>query len=129
MAARRAPASKKTADPSSEHPHQDGIDRLRKAILGIDPRIIEEVKWNAPSFKLTDHFATFKLHPPKHIQLVLHTGSKPIVPVRQFKLDAPVGLVKWAAPDRCVLTLASSEEARKHEAEVVAVVRQWLAQL
>ena len=128
MAARRAPASKTSAAPL-EHPHQDGIDRLRKAILGIDPRIVEEVKWNAPSFKLAEHFATFKLHPPKQIQLVLHTGSKPIVPVRQFKLDAPPGLLKWAAPDRCVITLASSADALKYEAEVVGLVRQWIAQL
>jgi hypothetical protein len=111
------------------HPHKTGVERLRRAILAIDTRITEEVKWNAPSFKLTDHFATFKLHPPKHIQLVLHTGSKPIVPPRQFTLEAPEGLLKWAAPDRCVLTLQSSADAQDHEADVVAIVRQWLAQL
>ena len=47
-----------------DHPGKDGIELLRQAILGIDPRIREEVKWNAPSFRLEDHFATFKLHPP-----------------------------------------------------------------
>lgn len=112
-----------------EHPHKAGVDELRKAILAIDSNIAEEVKWNAPSFKLTDHFATFKLHPPKHIQLVLHTGAKPLVPARQFTLDAPSNLLKWAAPDRCVLTLKTTEEATKYEADVVSIVRQWLAQL
>src|SRR5688572_14989439 len=101
MAARRPSVTTVAAFLSQlEHPHKSGVERLRQAILAVDPRITEEVKWNAPSFKLTDHFATFKLHPPKSIQLVLHTGSKPLVPQRQFTLDAPEGLLKWAAPDR-----------------------------
>jgi hypothetical protein len=38
-------------------------------------------------------------------------------------------LLKWAAPDRCVLTLQSTADAMKHEADVAAIVRQWIAQL
>lgn len=111
------------------HPHKAGVERLRQAILSIDARITEEVKWNAPSFKLDDHFATFKLHPPKQIQLVLHIGSKPPVSPRHFHLDVPPGLVKWAASDRCVITLQSDEHALQHEADVVSIVRQWITQL
>jgi hypothetical protein len=111
------------------HPHKAGVERLRQAILGIDAPITEEVKWNAPSFKLDDHFATFKLHPPKQIQLVLHIGSKPVVPPRHFHLDAPPGLIKWAASDRCVITLQSATEAKEREGDVVSVVRQWITQL
>lgn len=44
------------------HPHKAGIELLRAMILGLDARISEEIKWNAPSFKLNDHFATFKLY-------------------------------------------------------------------
>ena len=112
-----------------EHPHKAGVELLRRAILAIDERITEEIKWNAPSFKLKDHFATFKLHPPTQIQLVLHTGSKPIVPTRQFTLDAQAGLLKWAAPDRCVLSLKSAADAHAREAEVVNIVRAWIEQL
>ncbi|HKH48386.1 MAG TPA: DUF1801 domain-containing protein [Thermoanaerobaculia bacterium] len=60
-----------------EHPHKESIQALRSLILSLDPRIREEIKWNAPSFLIQDHFATFKLHPPTSIQLVLHTGAKP----------------------------------------------------
>lgn len=112
-----------------EHPQKAGIERLRQAILAIDPRITEEVKWNAPSFKLVDHFATFKLHPPTQIQIVLHTGSKAVAPPRQFELQTPSNLVKWAAPDRCALTLKPSEAAAELEAEVVRLVQQWVEQL
>ena len=107
-----------------EHPNKEGIELLRKAILGVDPRIPEEVKWNAPSFKLEDHFATFKLHPPGSIQLVLHTEAKPKSPLQQFNLTGAEKFVKWAAPDRCVLTLSSTEAAREHTQHVASLVRQ-----
>lgn len=111
------------------HPEHAGITRLRALILGLDPRITEEVKWNAPSFKLEDHFATFKLHPPRGITLVLHTGAKLRNDPRPFTVEDPAGLLKWAAPDRAVLTLASSDAAVTHEAAIAALLRQWIAQL
>jgi len=112
-----------------DHPHKEGIELLRAVILTVDKRITEEIKWNAPSFKLTDHFATFKLHPPKGIQLVLHVGSRPIVPPKQFQLDVPVDLVKWAAPDRCILMVPSSSAAAALQSTFARAVKQWLSQL
>jgi predicted transport protein len=112
-----------------DHPHKEGIQLLRRAILAVDTRITEEIKWNAPSFKTREHFATFKLYPPKHIQLVLHVGAKPVATPRQFRLDAPGLVVKWPAPDRCVLTIESSEHARQIEGVVAGAIRQWIVQL
>ena len=111
------------------HPHKAGIHLIREAIRAIDPRIQEEVKWNAPSFKLEDHFATFKLHPPGSIQLVLHRGAKPKNPPRQFVLKGDEHLVKWAAPDRCVIDVGSAEAAHEHRQAVIGLVTQWIKQL
>ncbi len=112
-----------------DHPHMAGVFRLREIILGLDRRVREEIKWNAPSFKIDDHFATFKLHPPKHIQLVLHTGAKAKSNTQTFVIDDPDGLLKWPASDRCVLTLASTADLASHEAAVVRILKQWIAQL
>jgi len=112
-----------------DHPHKQGVVVLRRVILAVDPAITEEVKWNAPSFKVHDHFATFKLHPPKQIQLVLHTGARPQMPTKAFRLEVPGLAVKWAAPDRCVLSFASSDMASEQSPLVAEAVRQWLAQL
>ena len=112
-----------------EHPHKAGIETLRQAILAADTRITEEIKWNAPSFKWQDHFLTFKLFPPKHIQLIFHVGAKPLVPPRAFTLDLPAAAVKWAAPDRCVLTITDSQQAAAMAPLVAQAVRQWLGQL
>lgn len=112
-----------------EHPHKQAILRLRDVILGLDPKIREDVKWNAPSFLLDRHFATFKLHPAKQLQLVLHTdaGSKP--PANRLPILDPVGLLKWAAADRCMLAFDSSEAAICHERDIAAIIRQWITHL
>ena len=112
-----------------EHPHKAGIEQLREMILGLDGQVSEEIKWNAPSFKLNDHFATFKLQPPKNIQLVLHTGAKAKSNAKAFSVDDPDGLLKWPATDRCVLTLRSTAELESHQGEVLRILRQWIAQL
>jgi hypothetical protein len=134
MATRDKNTSPTVADVDSfikqlDHPYKAGINRLRAAIKSLDSSIVEEVKWNAPSFKIEDHFATFKLYPPKNIQIVLHTGEKPKTPLRTFMLDDPHQLLKWPAIDRSVLTLQSSEQAEQLEAIVTKMVKQWIQQL
>lgn len=127
-----APAGAQTAAAllaGLDHPHKAGIVRLREIILGLDPRIREEVKWNAPSFRIDDHFATFRLHPPKSIQLILHTGAKATPNARAFAIDDPDGLLTWPASDRAVLTLASGQALASHEASVKGILRQWIAQV
>lgn len=112
-----------------DHPYKAQINQLRGLIKKLNPEILEEIKWNAPSFKLEEHFATFKLHPPKHIQIVLHRGVKPKNDNKQFLLTDAHGLIKWAASDRCVLTLTSAEQVMELEKEISSILRQWIEQL
>jgi hypothetical protein len=112
-----------------EHPHKAGIEALRKWILALSEKVTEEVKWNAPSFKLEDHFATFRIHPPKYIQLILHTGAKAKSNTKAFAVDDPAGLLKWPASDRAVMTIVSEAELQKNKDHVLRMLRQWVAQL
>jgi len=137
MAGRNATKSSSTAAGKSvdayiaalEHPHKEGLQSLRNAILHVDSRIREEVKWNAPSFYLVDHFATFRLHPGSIFQLILHTGAKAKRVPKQFCLDDPQGIVKWAAKDRCIIAFESDADAKAKRAEVTRIVKQWIVQL
>jgi hypothetical protein len=112
-----------------EHPHTAAIGTLRERILALDPRISDEIKWNAPSFKLDDHFATFRLFPPPTLQLILHTGAKGKSGARAFTIDDPQRLLKWPATDRCILTLAAADGSRAEHDAVIHIVSQWIAQL
>ena len=73
------------------------------SFFAADPRVREQIKWNAPSFLIEDHFATFKLYPPNAIQLVLHTGAKVKNHPKTFVVDDPHHLLQWVTGDRCVL--------------------------
>lgn len=109
-----------------DHPRKAEIEAIRALILGADERVREEVKWNAPSFYITEHFATFKLRPATTVQIVFHTGAKVKPGAGAMKIEDPAGLLTWAAKDRCVATVADLNDAGR--AAFVSIVRQWIAQ-
>jgi hypothetical protein len=108
-----------------EHPLKGEIEATRAIILSADARIRESVKWNAPSFYITDHFATFKLQPPKAIQIVFHTGAKVKPDAAPIKIDDPSGLLKWVTKDRCLATFNDMDDVRAKREALAAIVRQW----
>lgn len=106
----------------------DVIDALRAIIRGADPRITESVKWNAPSFATTEHFATFHLRARDRVQVVLHLGAKPRpdAGVRAGVRD-PAGLLEWRGPDRAIVTFRDLAEVDVKGAAFADVIRQWIA--
>src|SRR5262247_365571 len=88
-------ASKKTTKPSEsdkvdeymkrlKHPLSDVVEALRQIILRTDPKIGEEVKWNAPTFFYTGEMEPFN---PKEYRRYL-------VVFNLFKKDC-IRLVFW----------------------------------
>jgi len=112
-----------------DHPRKAEIEVIRAIILGADPRIGESIKWNAPSFSIGEHFATLKLRPSTTVQVVFHTDAKVKPVTTAMAIDDPLGMLKWAAPDRCVATFASMEQIEARRGALVSIVRQWIAQL
>ncbi len=110
-----------------EHPMAAQVERLRSAILDTDPRINESIKWNAPSFYIDDHFATFNLHYPDRIQIVMHAGAKVNPDAKQFEISDPEGLLKWAAVDRANVTFRSASEVDSQLASFLDILGQWVA--
>lgn len=111
-----------------EHPLKAAVCNLRDMILAIDPRIKEEVKWNAPSFRIKEHFATFRLQPAPICQLVLHTGSKVRKSGTQIEIPDPDGFLEWASPDRCIVTFASTADAKAKRAALQRILKAWIKQ-
>jgi len=87
----------------------------------------ESIKWNAPSFFIEDHFATFNLHYPDRVQIVLHAGAKVNPNATQFEISDPSGLLKWAAADRASITFGSAAEVDDRMASFQDILRQWIA--
>jgi hypothetical protein len=107
------------------HAHLDGIRRLRAAILAADDRIVEHIKWNAPSFGVGggDDLVTMRLSPGDAFQLVLHRGvAKQSGAVT---IPDPDVLLQWRSRDRAVIDIGAREA--QLEPSIVALVRAWIA--
>jgi hypothetical protein len=110
-----------------EHPRKAEILALRATILGADGRIAEGIKWNAPSFRTAEWFATFHLRAKEGVQVILHFGAK----VRdkssaRAAIADPDGLLEWLAPDRASAKFRDLADVQAKQAAFAAVVRQWI---
>ena len=112
---------------SLEHPLAPQVEKVRSAILGVDSRVNESIKWNAPSFFIEDHFATFNLHYPDRIQIVLHAGAKVNPDAKQLEISDPAGLLKWAAVDRANVSFTGDADVEDRLTPFLDVLGQWIA--
>lgn len=110
-----------------QHPMSAQVEKLRSAILDVDPRVNESIKWNAPSFFIDDHFATFNLHYPDRIQVVLHAGAKVNPDAKQLEISDSAGLLKWAAVDRASVTFTADVDIDDQLVPFLDVLRQWIS--
>lgn len=113
---------------SLAHPHKNAIVRLRALLRSADSRVVEELKWNAPSFATDEHFATFQLRAKTGVMLVMHFGAKKRAsqPTRSAIAD-PSGLLNWVAGDRATITFEGLADVEAKRDAFVSVVRAWIA--
>ena len=113
-----------------QHPLKAEIQLIRSAILGVDPSIDEGIKWNAPSFRTTEYFATTNLREKAGIGVILHLGAK----VRDtapggVAVRDPEQLLKWLAKDRAMIVFKDMQDFAAKKAAFEGIVRSWLAHL
>ncbi|HYF61461.1 MAG TPA: DUF1801 domain-containing protein [Herpetosiphonaceae bacterium] len=124
-----APTDVPTFMASLDHPLKAAIEAVRRLVLSADPRLREHIKWNAPSFAVTEDLVTLRLHPQPMLQLVLHTGAKKRPTPLDVAVDDPAGLLRRLAPDRGIIAFSALDEVEARGAALVALVRQWVAQV
>lgn len=108
-----------------EHPHKPAIEAMRQTIRGADPSIAEGIKWNAPSFRTTEWFATTHLRAKDGVGVILHLGAK-VRDTPKVPIDDPQGLLTWLAKDRAMVTFAGAAEVRANKSALENIVRQWI---
>ena len=112
-----------------DHPLKREIEEVRRIVLGVSPEIGEAVKWNAPSFRTTEFFATVHTRATDAVRLVFHRGAKARDNTKKLTIPDPAGLLEWLATDRALVTLGKGEEIRANRAAFEALVRRWIGQL
>lgn len=109
-----------------EHPLKEVIVALRQLLLSADLEISEEVKWNAPSFRTSEHFATMHLRATDSLQLILHLGAKSKRKISADVIADPHQLLKWLGPDRASVTLTGEADLARKSDALLAIIRQWI---
>lgn len=110
-----------------EHPAKTLVVQLRAAVLAADPAIAEGVKWNAPSFRTGEYFATMNLRAKVGVALVLHFGAKVrSVAAGPESIDDAGRLLKWLAKDRALVEFANEADLQARQEALQAVLRQWI---
>ncbi len=109
------------------HPRKAEIEELRAAILGADPAIGEQVKWNAPSFGVDgDDRITFRLQPGDRVELIFHRGVAKRSDTASFSFADPSGLIQWSTGDRGVVAFRDQTDMCRNKQAVVELVRAWV---
>ncbi len=122
-----APENVETFLASLEHPFKQEILALRQMILGADPRIAEGIKWNAPSFRTSEYFATFNLRAKDGVQVILHLGAKKReTAVSGIDVADPEASLEWLARDRASVKFRDLADIDARRSAFAAVVREWI---
>jgi hypothetical protein len=110
-----------------DHPRVPEILALRRIILDADPRIGEGIKWNAPSYRTSDWFATTHLRARQGVQIILHFGAKKrdgFAP--RAAIADPASLLDWLADDRASARFRDMADIEAKQSAFTAVIRQWI---
>jgi hypothetical protein len=125
--AKPAPEDVETFLASLEHPFKQEILALRQTILGADSRIAEGIKWNAPSFRTSEYFATFNLRAKEGVQVILHLGAKKRdTATTGIGVADPESLLEWLARDRASVRFRDLKDIDARRSAFAEVIRQWL---
>jgi len=112
---------------SLEHKAKDEIQAIRRAIVSSDARIAEGIKWNSPSFRTTEYFATVNLREKNGVGIILHLGAKVRdVAAGGIAIDDSQKLLKWLAPDRAMIVFKDMHDFTAKEEAFAAIIRSWV---
>jgi len=89
--------------------------------------IAEGVKWNAPSFRTHEYFATTNLREKNGISVILHLGAR----VRDaatagLRIPDPGGLLKWLARDRALVRFDDMQDFMARRDAFMDLIRAWV---
>ena len=106
------------------------VDALRQTVLAADPRIAEGIKWNVPSFRTSEFFATLNPRVKTGVGLILHFGArKNAIAETGVAIADPSGLLRWLAKDRAAVEFRDAGELAEQRAAFTRLVREWVRHL
>ena len=113
-----------------DHPLKTEVQAIRRTVLGVDPGIAEGIKWNAPSYRTSEYFATTNLREKAGVGVILHLGAKVRgIGPEGVAIRDPEGLLKWLAKDRAMVVFRDMKDFTARRAAFEDIVRQWISRV
>ncbi len=110
-----------------EHPFKADIETIRTIMRSVDPSVSEGIKWNAPSFRTCEYFATMNLRAKAGVGIILHLGAKVRdLPPGGIAIADPEKLLTWLAEDRASVSFKGSDDLHAKKAALGALLREWI---
>jgi hypothetical protein len=100
-----------------ENPQKELWEQIRDIVLGVDPRMEEDIKWGAPTFIYKGNMATFNARAKQFVNLTFHTGAL---------ISDPEGVLDGDAKEARVFRVTGSEELGRKKAGLEMVVKNWI---
>lgn len=133
QSSKRSPATLESVETflsSLDHPSKPEILALRRIILAADPTIAESIKWKAPSFYTSEHFATMNLRVKTGIGVIMHFGAKKsAVSTTGVAIPDPDSLLEWLAKDRAMVTFRDLNDIEARRSAFTNLIREWIKHL
>jgi hypothetical protein len=107
-----------------KHKRKDDIQAIRAIVRTADKKLVERIKWNAPSYGYDDDRVTFRLQPKDVVQLIFHRGAKKRTDAFVFNDDT--GLFEWLADDRAAVTFKDQADIRAKKTKLTSLVKSWM---
>ena len=110
-----------------DHPNKVDIQSVRKLLLAADKSITEGIKWNAPSFRTREWFATTNLRAKSGVEIILHFGAKKTA-ISETGVDIPdpMKLLKWLGKDRAIVKFLDARDIAEKRDALTALIRAWI---
>lgn len=97
-----------------EHPLKAEIEAVR-AIIKLNKKIAERIKWNAPSFFYTDDLATIHVKAKQHVHLIFHHPA--IVKIKSVYLEGDY-------KDRRMMYFENMAEVKARKKELTRIIKE-----
>ncbi|MFO0631703.1 MAG: DUF1801 domain-containing protein [Nannocystaceae bacterium] len=101
-----------------DNPMKPVVQRIREVILGVDPRVGECIKWQAPTFTFEGNIASFFPKAKQHASLMFHQGAS--IPGQHPILEGDGDTGRS-------IKLASVREVDEQAEALRGVIRAWIA--
>lgn len=104
------------------------INQSRKEITKASARLVEGIKWNAPSYSLDGNdIITFNFRNFGSVALIFHTGPKG----KDTHTGKPLfsgheGIVEWVADKRFVVRIVSTDWLEQNKGVLSELLKKWI---